>query len=184
MGTFLFCGVPWRFTLLPALEETSADCFRKCMRLCVYFTSLAYVCVRLLRTYMAFAHVVQLLRTYTAYFCASCTAFAYIYGFCARWADLCTYTAYLLWCSMRTVSRDPILRVPQFLFSVWTLVIRGQSQGSFFEDSVDFFVRTSCSLLLDSLEDLILRDPPSSLYAWADRDSLSDHNSEVSCWYW
>ena len=49
-----------------------------------------------------------------------------------------TYTAYLHGVQMRTVSRYPVLRVPPFLLSVRTLVVRGQSRGSDFEGSVKF----------------------------------------------
>ena len=62
-----------------------------------------------------------------------------------------------------------------------TLVICGQSQGSDLEGSVDLFFRASCSLLLESLEDPILRVPSSSLSMRAARDSPSDLTLEVSC---
>ena len=64
-------------------------------------TAFVYVCVQLLRTYIAyilrklcifriliqhFVRVERLLRTYEA-FCLRWAAFVYVYGFCARWAD-------------------------------------------------------------------------------------------------
>ena len=94
---------------------------------------------------LSFAHVVRLLRTYTAYL-------------------------HDVQCGQSQEIR-PILQVTLFLLSVQTLVIHGKSQGSNLEGSVDFFVRASCLLLLDSLEDMILRVPPSLLSARATRDS-------------
>ena len=59
-GAFIFHGVAWRFTLLLALEETSADCLRNAG------CGFAYVYGFFVRLCMAFAHIVRLLSTYTA----------------------------------------------------------------------------------------------------------------------
>ena len=96
----------------------SASCFggnfcrlfsQCCMRICV--------CLRLFHTF------VYGLRALCGFFiriricfCASCADFACVQGLSSQ-------------CSILTVSRDPILKVPQFLLSVRKLVIRGQYQG-------------------------------------------------------
>ena len=87
-----------------------------CVRLCTVFVYIYVFCVRLCTD---FAHDARIFRTLRGIcvriwliFCASCAAFAYVYGFCALWAALRTYTAYILQFSMWTVSRDPILQVP------------------------------------------------------------------------
>ena len=86
------------------------------------FTASAYICVQL-------AHVVRIFRTYTDLplrtlcgfcvriricFCACYAAFACVYGLFSQ-------------CSMRKVSSNLILRVPQFILSVRKLVISGKS---------------------------------------------------------
>ena len=145
-----------------------------CVRICLFCTfvfGFCACCADFLYVYgFSFVHVVQLLRTYTSFVRVE--------------RILRTYTAYLLQCSIRTFSRDPILRVPRFLLSVRTLVICGQSQGSGLEGSVNFFVCASCFSLFDSLKDPILRFPSTSLYARAARDSPSDLNLEVSFCSW
>ena len=143
-----------------------------------------------------FAHVVRILCTYTAYLLRNLCGFAYIYGFCARWSAFAyvyslyfshlvrifhTYMAYLHGVQMRTVSRNPIFQVPRLFLSVGKLVICGQYQGSDLEGSVKTIVCTSCSLLLDSLKDPVLRVPLISFSARAARDSPSDLTWEVSC---
>ena len=134
----------------------SADCLRKCMRICVCFKNFAYACVRLLHAYTAFAyvygfciclctvfaHVVRILRTYTAYLLRKlcgfflrirllCTLCGFCVRirliFCARCAAFAYIYAYLHGVQMRTVSRNLILWVPRFILSVQTLVIRGKS---------------------------------------------------------
>ena len=72
------------------------------------------------------------------------------------------------------------MRVPQFILSVRTIVIRGQSRVSDIEGSDDFFFRAIYSLLLESIEDPIMRNPSTMLYAWAARDSPSDITLEIS----
>ena len=92
----LLCFLIWRKFLLTVYTMLDAA-----LRM---FTAFAHICVRLLRTYTAVLYVfVQILRTLCGFcaririwFCALCADFAYMYGFCARWAAFFTYTAYML----------------------------------------------------------------------------------------
>ena len=192
--------------MLLSLEETSTNCLRNagCVFVYVYSffvhlcTDFVYVYVFCVHLCTDFAHAVRLLRTYMAYllrklcrFCVRIRILCALSGFCVRIQLIfCTYCAYFAYIyglssrfSMRTVSRDPILRVTQFLLSLQMLMIHGQSQGSDLEGSVNLFVCASCSLLLDSLEDPILRVPSISLSLRAACYSPSDITSEVFCWY-
>ena len=151
------------------------------MRICVCFMDLAYVCARLLRTYTAFACVcVWLLRTLCGsyvrirlIFCASCADFAYVYGF------LCALSGFWFVESLN----DSILRVLWFVESLDDLILRVlwffeslddlifdfmrvsmiQSWG-FFDllkvsiiRSLICYLRASCSLWLNCMEDPIFR---------------------------
>ena len=149
--------------------------------ICANVCGLEYV-LRILRTFMyGFCVHVRFLRTYTAYllhklwrFCVHIQllcllgGFAYVYGL-----SFALFEADSLEVSNLVGSSINFVRV--------TLVIRGQSRGSDLEVSIDFFVRAV--LLLDIIEDPILRVSSISLSERAARDLLSDLTSEVSCWY-
>ena len=150
------------------------------MRICGCFTDLEHVCVRLLSTHTAFAYVcVRILRTLCRFcvriqliFCASCAAFSYIYRF------LCAFSGfpYVYGLSFAMLNADCLegshLVGSLIFLSVQKLVIRCQYQGSDLEGSVELFFRARCSLLLDRIEDPILRVPPSYFSA------------KSACYYW
>ena len=154
------------------LCTTFAYVYGFCVHLCaafayVYGFSFAHV-VRLLRTYTAFVRVERLLRTYTAYLlrtlCSFCVRIRLIFTIfnadSLDGSDLACSSISFFRANSRdswAVSRYPILRV---------LLI--------------YFVRASCSWLLDSLKDPILRVPLTSLSKRSARNSTSDLTSEVS----
>ena len=187
-----FGGNVWR--LIELMYAALRIFYGFCVRLCTAFLYIYGFCVRLCTD---LANGVFLLHMYTALllrrlcgFCVRKWILCKLSGFCVRiWiisCAICADVAYVYGLSSRcliwTVSRDPILRVPPFLLSMQALVIFVQSLGSNLEGSVNFLVCTSCSLILDRLEDPILRVPLSSLSARSARDSPSYLASEVYCW--
>ena len=138
-----------------------------CVRLCTYFAYVYGSCIRLCKDS---AHIVRLLRTYTAYLLCKLCVFCVCIQIFMRVERLCVHIR-LIFCDVRCGPSWRICYSGFFalLLSVQTLVICLKSQGSNLEASVKFFFRASCSLLLDRLEDPILRVPSISFSAQSAR---------------
>ena len=131
------------------------------MWLFICFTAFAYVCVLLLRTYTHFSYVcVWLLRTLYVFcvrighiFCASSAAFAYVYCF------LCTLSGFTY--------------VYSLYFEIFDV---DRLEGSILAGSLICYFPCERSWLVESLKDLILRIPSSTI-----SDQVVVYYCTVSC---